>query len=177
MDETLPDKGANMLKVFQYAAENGAVIAQNSWGYKKDVTEMPDGDVTAINYFIDHAGMDSDGNQTGPMKGGLVIFAAGNDAQDYAFPAKYERVLSVAAIGPDGKAAYYTNYGDWVSVCPPAETNALWKAAFTAPSPARSTATSRVPRWPALTSPVLLPSRFLPAEARDTPAISSLIPL
>lgn len=119
MDETLPDKGANMLKVFQYAAENGAVIAQNSWGYKKDVTEMPDGDITAINYFIDHAGMDSDGNQTGPMKGGLVIFAAGNDAQDYAFPAKYDRVLSVAAIGPDGKAAYYTNYGDWVSVCAP----------------------------------------------------------
>ena len=119
MDETLPDKGANLLKVFQYAAENGAVIAQNSWGYKKDVTEMPAGDVTAINYFIEHAGMDSDGKQTGPMKGGLVIFAAGNDAQDYAYPAKYEKVLSVAAVGPDGKAAYYTNYGDWVSVCAP----------------------------------------------------------
>ena len=119
MDETLPDKGANLLKVFQYAAENGAVIAQNSWGYKKDVTEMPAGDVTAINYFIEHAGMDSDGKQIGPMKGGMVIFAAGNDAQDYAYPAKYEKVLSVAAIGPDGKAAYYTNYGDWVSVCAP----------------------------------------------------------
>ncbi len=119
MDENYPDKGANLLKVFQYAAENGAVIAQNSWGYKADVTEMPSGDRTAIDYFIEHAGMDADGNQTGPMKGGLVIFAAGNDAQDYAYPAKYEKVLSVAAIGPDGKAAYYTNYGDWVSVCAP----------------------------------------------------------
>lgn len=119
MDENYPDKGANLLKVFQYAAENGAVIAQNSWGYKADVTEMPSGDRQAIDYFIEHAGMDADGNQKGPMKGGLVIFAAGNDAQDYAFPAKYERVLSVAAIGPDGKAAYYTNYGDWVSVCAP----------------------------------------------------------
>ena len=119
MDENYPDKGANLLKVFQYAAENGAVIAQNSWGYKADVTEMPAGDRTAIDYFIEHAGMDADGKQTGPMKGGLVIFAAGNDAQDYAYPAKYEKVLSVAAIGPDGKAAYYTNYGDWVSVCAP----------------------------------------------------------
>lgn len=119
MDENYPDKGANLLKVFQYAAENGAVIAQNSWGYKADVTEMPAGDRTAIDYFIEHAGMDADGKQTGPMKGGLVVFAAGNDAQDYAYPAKYEKVLSVAAIGPDGKAAYYTNYGDWVSVCAP----------------------------------------------------------
>lgn len=119
MDENYPDKGANLLKVFQYAAENGAVIAQNSWGYKADVTEMPAGDRTAIDYFIEHAGMDADGKQTGPMKGGLVVFAAGNDAQDYAYPAKYEKVLSVAAIGPDGKAAYYTNYGDWVTVCAP----------------------------------------------------------
>ena len=118
MDETYPDKGANLLKVFQYAAENGAVIAQNSWGYKKDVTQLPDADRNAIDYFIENAGM-KNGVQTGPMKGGLVVFAAGNDSQDFAFPAQYERVLSVAAIGPDGKAAYYTNYGEWVDVCAP----------------------------------------------------------
>ena len=31
MDATLPDKGASLAKVMQYAAEIGAVIAQNSW--------------------------------------------------------------------------------------------------------------------------------------------------
>lgn len=48
MDATLPDKGASLAKVMQYAAENGAVIAQNSWGYKKDVTTMPSADKEAI---------------------------------------------------------------------------------------------------------------------------------
>ena len=118
MDDTYPDKGADLLKVFQYAAENGAVIAQNSWGYKKEATQLPEADRQAIDYFIQNAGM-KNGVQTGPMKGGLVIFAAGNDSQDFAYPAMYEKVLSVASIGPDGKAAYYTNYGEWVDVCAP----------------------------------------------------------
>lgn len=118
MDATLPDKGASLAKVMQYAAENGAVIAQNSWGYKKDVTTMPSADKDAIDYFIEKAGM-KDGKQVGPMAGGLVVFAAGNDSQSFAWPAQYDKVLSVASIGPDGKAAYYTNYGDWVDVCAP----------------------------------------------------------
>ena len=40
--------------------------------------------------------MDENGNQVGPMKGGIVIFAAGNDDSDRdAYPAQYEKVLSV----------------------------------------------------------------------------------
>lgn len=119
MDATLPDKGANLARVLQYAVENGAVIAQNSWGYKKDVSTMPESDRIAIDYFIENAGIDKNGKQVGPMKGGLVVFAAGNDSQSYAWPAQYDRVLSVASIGPDGRAAYYTNYGPWVDVCAP----------------------------------------------------------
>lgn len=119
IDATYPDKGASLARVFQYAVENGAVIAQNSWGYKKDVTSLPESDRIAIDYFIENAGIDENGSQTGPMKGGLVVFAAGNDSQDFGWPAQYSKVLSVAAIGPDGKAAYYTNYGDWVDVCAP----------------------------------------------------------
>ncbi len=119
MDAKYPDKGATLARVMQYAAENGAVIAQNSWGYKNDVTTMPSADRDAIDYFINNAGLDSDKKQIGPMKGGLVVFAAGNDSQDYAWPAQYDKVLSVASIGPDGKAAYYTNYGSWVNVCAP----------------------------------------------------------
>lgn len=121
MDEKYPDTGANILRAFQYAAQNGAVIAQNSWGYEKDqnVTSLPPSVKTAIDYFIENAGMDATGKQTGPMKGGLVVFAAGNDAMDLAYPAAYDKVISVAAIGPYGTAAYYTNYGSWVTVCAP----------------------------------------------------------
>lgn len=115
------NQGADMLKSFQYAAENGAVIAQNSWGYDESqhVTTLPPAVKKGIDYFIEVAGCDPDGNQIGPMKGGLVIFAAGNDAVTMAFPAAYEKVISVAAIGPYGSVAYYSNYGDWVTVCAP----------------------------------------------------------
>ena len=115
------NQGADMLKSFQYAAENGAVIAQNSWGYdeKQHVTTLPPAVKQGIDYFIEVAGCDPDGNQVGPMKGGLVIFAAGNDAVTMAYPAAYDKVISVAAIGPYGSVAYYSNYGDWVTVCAP----------------------------------------------------------
>lgn len=119
IDDNYPDAAANLLKVYQYAAENGAVILNNSWGYAQTLKVMPTADKEAIDYFVEYAGIDQNGNQTGPMKGGLAIFAAGNEAEDLAYPAAYEKVLSVAAIGPKGKAAYYTNYGDWVDVCAP----------------------------------------------------------
>lgn len=119
IDDNYPDAGANLPKVYQYAAENGAVILNNSWGYQQTLKNMPQSDKKAIDYFVEYAGLDQNGNQTGPMKGGLAIFAAGNESEDLAYPAAYEKVLAVAAIGPKGKAAYYTNYGDWVDVCAP----------------------------------------------------------
>ena len=107
-------------KAVQYATENGAVIAQNSWGYQSEnIKNIMPSDKRAIDYFIENAGIDENGNQTGPMKGGLVVFAAGNDGRDYGYPGQYERALAVASIGPDGKAPTYTNYGDWIDVCAP----------------------------------------------------------
>lgn len=119
MDERYPDTGANLARVFQYAADNGAQIAQNSWGYEESPDYMLPSDAAAIDYFIDYAGTDENGNQVGPMKGGLVVFAAGNNSLNYDYPSGYERVLAVASIGPNGVAAYYTNYGPWVDVCAP----------------------------------------------------------
>lgn len=119
MDDRYPETGANLARVFQYAADNGAQIAQNSWGYEESPDQMLSSDAAAIDYFIDYAGTDENGNQVGPMKGGLVVFAAGNNSQDYDYPSGYERVLAVAAIGPNGVAAQYTNYGPWVDVCAP----------------------------------------------------------
>lgn len=101
-----------------YAADNGAVIAQNSWGYE-DATSTPEYFLEAIDYFIDYAGCDENGNQVGPMQGGIVIFAAGNDNKAQAYPSMEEKVLSVSSVGPDGVKAYYSNYGEWVDIAAP----------------------------------------------------------
>ena len=102
----------------KYAADNGAVICQNSWGYD-DVEYLPQITKEAIDYFITYAGYDENGTQTGPMAGGLVVFAAGNNNTTISYPAMYEKVLSVASIAPDYKKAYYSNYGDWVDISAP----------------------------------------------------------
>ncbi|HLO60302.1 MAG TPA: S8 family serine peptidase [Bacteroidales bacterium] len=99
-------------KTYIYAANNGAVISQNSWGYQEpgvfDVSLQD-----AIDYFVDEAG-DYPGS---PMKGGIVIFAAGNYNMDGEwYPGYYENTLSVASIGPEWKKASYSNYGTWVDI-------------------------------------------------------------
>ena len=126
MDERYPDTGSNNARFFQYAADNGANIAQCSWGYEVPPTQMLPSDAAAIDYFVDYAGIDENGNQVGPMKGGLVVFAAGNESLSYSYPAGYERVIAVAAIGPYGKAPSYTNYGEWVDVCAPGGDQNTW---------------------------------------------------
>lgn len=108
-----------------YGANMGAVISQNSWGYRNAPNQaqpLSQSDQEAIDYFIKYAGCDKDGNQRAdsPMKGGVVIFAAGNDGRDYlSFPAAYGQVVSVSSMAPDFTAAYYTNRGEWVKVMAP----------------------------------------------------------
>ena len=111
--------GGDTYLAFQYAAENGACIINNSWGYQSSDATLTEVDKTAIDYFVENAGMDENGNQVGPMKGGLVVFAAGNFASETGYPAQYDKTLAVAAVGPTGKYTYYTNYGDWVDICAP----------------------------------------------------------
>ena len=118
-------QGGNTEWAFQYAAEHGACIVNNSWGYAAEATSITAADKAAIDYFVEYAGLDEDGNQVGPMKGGLVVFAAGNYAAETGYPAQYEKVLAVAAVGPNGKYAYYTNYGDWVDICAPGGDDAV----------------------------------------------------
>ncbi len=108
-------KGAPAIK---YAADNGAVICQNSWGYPT-LAETPASDRAAIDYFIQYAGVDENGRQTGAMRGGIVIFAAGNENRAAAAPATYEKVVAVSSIGPDYRKAYYSNYGEWTDLAAP----------------------------------------------------------
>lgn len=118
------DKGTQMIpSAIKYGADNGAVISQNSWSFVFDEGVTPYFDAAtkaAIDYFIEYAGLDENGNQAGPMRGGIVIFAAGNENRDYTvYPAQYDRVLSVASMAPDFVKAYYSNYADWVDVTAP----------------------------------------------------------
>lgn len=105
-------------RAIKYAADNGAVICQNSWGYE-DPDVFPQSVKEAIDYFVEYAGVDANGNQTGPMRGGIVLFAAGNDNITTNAVCSYEKVMSVAAIGPDFLKASYSNYGDWVDITAP----------------------------------------------------------
>lgn len=106
-----------------YAADNGAVIAQNSWGYGYPGPTSLDASLqAAIDYFIINAGCDENGNQRSdsPMKGGVVIFAAGNDGVDYiSYPGAYDKVISVASMAPDFTRAEYTTHGSWVDITAP----------------------------------------------------------
>lgn len=109
----------NIAAAIKYGADNGAVISQNSWGFGTTYTEMPESEKIAIDYFIKYAGVDENGVQTGPMKGGLVIFAAGNDNARISYPAQYDEVLAVSSLNGAFKKPVYSNYGDWVDMAAP----------------------------------------------------------
>lgn len=119
------DNGGDEADAFVWAANNGAVIAQNSWGYLtedgSDIGDTPRYVKDAIDYFNEFAGCDENGNQLpdSPMKGGIVVFAAGNESKPYGYPASYEGCIAVSSVAGDFKAASYTNHGKWVDIAAP----------------------------------------------------------
>lgn len=105
-----------------YAADNGAVVCSNSWSYSLFYGPTLSAAMqTAIDYFISMAGMDAAGiTQTGPMQGGVVVFAAGNDnMNDIFYPGAYPPVVAVAGMAPDHSKGSYSNYGAWIDVSAP----------------------------------------------------------
>ena len=114
--DTLSDGFA---QAYVYSADNGAVVSQNSWGYTlPGVFEQVVLD--AIDYFIEQAGKDFAGHQTGPIEGGIVIFSAGNynDVAEY-YPAAYQPVIAVASSTHKDKRSRYSNYGNWIDITAP----------------------------------------------------------
>ena len=117
----------NTAEAIVWACNNGALICNNSWGYDynsqtaANMGGMDEEDKAAIDYFIKYAGCDNEGNQLpdSPMKGGLVVFAAGNSDFYDAYPAAYEPVVAVSAVGPSLLKAPYSNYGETVDICAP----------------------------------------------------------
>ena len=133
---------ANTYRAIKEGADKGAVISNNSWGYFADgaIDGKQDGEVSAkelaayksweydpalaaaIAYFVENAGCDADGNQRpdSPMKGGLIIFAAGNENIDYDIVGSNDpNVIEVGAFNIKGNKADYSNYGDWVDIAAP----------------------------------------------------------
>lgn len=110
------------IRAMKYAADNGAVIMQCSWGYPSGVFKDEDDWATArplekiaMDYFIHQAG-----SPNGPIDGGISIWAAGNDyTAASGFPAGAEAAISVASIGPDYTPAVYTNYNVGVDIAAP----------------------------------------------------------
>lgn len=112
---------------YTYAADHGAVISTNSWGYTSPGA-YEQAVLDGIDYFIANAGYDENGNPVGPIYGGIVVFAAGNDGTDDEwYPAYYEPVYAVAGTnhfdrlivnGVDG-SWFGSNYGDWVDISAP----------------------------------------------------------
>ena len=114
-------------RAMEYAASCGAHIMQCSWGLPSSTAnkQSPSSDKTylyiysleadAINYFIKNGG-----SEDGPMKGGLAIFAAGNDSGSLpGYPSAYEPCISVAAMGPALRPPYYTNHGPGTDIMAP----------------------------------------------------------
>ena len=108
------------VKAIKYAADNGASIIQCSWGY-------PAGAVTTDNAYASGARIEKQAidyfiatKNNAVLDGGLVIFAAGNDAKAMSgYPGAYRDYISVTAFSPDYLPAYYTNYGPGCNVAAP----------------------------------------------------------
>ena len=111
--QVFTDSGSgNFAAAIVYGADNGAVISQNSWGYPNS-GYYEQAVLDAIDYFIEEAG-----NYVGsPMKGGVVLFAAGNDGlEKLHYPGSYEKTIAVASAGTNFVKAPYSNYGSWVDI-------------------------------------------------------------
>lgn len=103
-----------------WAADNGAAISQNSWGYQ--TPNVYDQNVLdAIDYFNENGGGDA------LIGGGITIFAAGNDNGDAAYyPGYYSGAFTIAATNNQDVKSWYSNYGSWVEISAPGgETNTV----------------------------------------------------
>jgi subtilisin family serine protease len=102
-----------------YAADNGAAISQNSWGYTSP-NFYEQNVLDAIDYFNVNGGGEA-------MDGGITIFAAGNSNSSSAYyPGYYSGAFSVAATNNQDSKSWYSNYGTWIDISAPGgETNTV----------------------------------------------------
>ena len=119
------------VRAIKYAADNGAVILQCSWGYISGAANPYEWtpqystdeewetynvlERKALDYFIHNAG-----SPDGVIDGGLAIFAGGNEAAPAAsYPGAYPDFIAVAATAGDFTPAVYSNYGPGTTISAP----------------------------------------------------------
>ena len=119
------------VRAIKYAADNGAVVLQCSWGYISGAANPYEWtpqystdeewlaynvlEKKALDYFVHNAG-----SPDGVIDGGIVVFAGGNEAAPAAsYPAAYKDYVSVAATAGDYTPAVYTNYGPGTTISAP----------------------------------------------------------
>lgn len=120
------------VRAIKYAADNGAVVLQCSWGYISPVANAYDWGESyfgtkeewiagsplereALEYFTHYAG-----SANGAIDGGIAVFAGGNESAAAAgFPGAAEEYISVAATAADFTPAVYTNYGPGTTISAP----------------------------------------------------------
>ena len=123
---------AGEARAIKYAADNGAVILQCSWGYNSSESSIINGytpgpatekewaetyplEKEALDYFINNAG-----SPNGVIDGGIPVFAAGNEyAGNPAFPGAYSKCVCVSSVAADYTPACYTDYGSLVTLSAP----------------------------------------------------------
>ena len=95
-----------------YAADNGACIEQNSWGYTNP-NSYDQAVLDAIDYFNINGGGTA-------LSGGITIYAAGNsNSNGNYYPGCYSGTFAVAATNNQDIKSYYSNYGTWVDISAP----------------------------------------------------------
>ena len=119
------------VRAIKYAADNGAVILQCSWGYISGAANPYEWtpqystdeeweyynvlEKNALDYFIHTAG-----SPDGVIEGGLAIFAGGNESAAAAsYPGAYPDFVAVAATAADFTPAVYSNYGPGTTISAP----------------------------------------------------------
>ena len=118
---------AQAAAAFIYAADNGACIAQCSYGNYKIITsdfdyingtEDIDGsplENAALRYFLDPANSNHES-----LEGNIAVFASGNHSNPYSsYPGALPYVLSVTAFGNNYLPGGYTNYGPGCKIAAP----------------------------------------------------------
>lgn len=117
----------NIARAITYAADNGAVIINNSWAYAKGsyVSDQSFASIysvliDAITYFKNNAKLD------GVIDGGIALFAAGNDGYGVpSYPGAYYDNICVTSFASDFRASTFTNYGAGANICAPGGENGM----------------------------------------------------
>ena len=120
---------AQTAMAYIYAADNGACIAQCSYGEAHVITDdetFINGDkeekingspleYAALQYFLDPAN-----SNHAALKGNIAVFAAGNHKNPYSiYPGALPFCISVTAVTADLLPGSYTNYGPGCKIAAP----------------------------------------------------------